>query len=306
MGLIKDDYPEIIKYIVNKNEASIYTHGTVGKILCKCPDCLYEKYVDIHNLCINGFHCDVCDDGISLPNKWIRNVLLYNDIKFISEYHPPYFPKRWRVDVFIPTLNIIIEMDGDYGNHKDNNIDMYRDELNKKHGIDTIRFNLTDGDYRRNKEILINMTNNLLNEYIPNVNTTDWNYVWSRSQKSLVKEICECYNTYEQSTLYLSGMFQLNICTIIKYLKIGNELGFCNYDPKEQQKRNSKPIKVTDIITNDIKYFSSSLDLERRSKQIYGFQFKHVREIKRGFDTGKRKRYYLDRYKIESYNSCND
>ena len=65
-------------------------------------------------------------------------------------------------------------------------------------------------------------------------------------------------------------------------------------------------IKVTDVYTGDIKYFNSSLELERHSKSIYGVEFKHVREIKRGFDTGKRNKYYLNRYKIESYDSCND
>ena len=307
MGLIKDDFPEVIKYLNNKEDAEKYTHGTVGKILCKCPDCSYEKHVEIHNLCVNGFHCDVCNDGISLPNKWIRNVLLYHNISFISEYHPPYFPKRWRVDVFIPSLNIIIEMDGDYGNHNDNVNDAYRDKLNEECGnINTIRFKLYDGLYRKNKEILVKMTVELLNIYIPNIDKTDWNFIWERSQKSLIKEVCDCYNNYEQSTIYLSGIFQLNVCTIIKYLKIGNDLGFCKYNSKEQQKKNSKPVKVTDVTTNEVKYFSSSLDLERRSYQIYGVQFKHVREIKKGFDTGKRKRYYLNKYLIESYNSCND
>ena len=34
MGLIKDDFPEIIKYLVNKEDAEIYTHGTVGNLWC--------------------------------------------------------------------------------------------------------------------------------------------------------------------------------------------------------------------------------------------------------------------------------
>ena len=32
MGLIKDDFPEVIKYLNNKEDAEKYTHGTVGKI----------------------------------------------------------------------------------------------------------------------------------------------------------------------------------------------------------------------------------------------------------------------------------
>ena len=305
MGLIKDDYPDVIKYLVNKNDASIYTHGTVGKVLCKCPLCKHEKLVEIHNLCINGFHCDVYSDGISLPNKWIRNVLFYNHINFISEYHPPYFPKRWTVDVFIPSENIIIEMDGDYGNHNSER-DGYRDKLSIENANSKIiRFDLSDGKYRTDKNILVNMTIKLLGDIL-DIKNTNWNYVWELSQKSLVKEVCDYYEKHKCSTLGLALFFQLNVCTIIKYLKLGNDLGFCNYNVEDQKRKNSKSIQVYDIKDNSIKVFKSSSDLERQSMDIYGIKFTHVREIRRSFDEGKRSSLYLNRFRIESYNSCND
>lgn len=304
MGLIKDDYPNVIKYLVNKKDANIYTHGTIGKVLCECPLCKHRKYIEIHNLCINGFHCDICSDGISFPNKWIRKVLQYNNIDFVAEYHPTYFPKRWSCDIFIPSLNTIIEMDGDYGNHNIN-VDYYRDWLNLKYGgIKTIRFNLTDGTYRKDINHLINMTIKLLSDII-DIHNTDWMFIYEFCQNSIVKDICDLYKTNSYTTSDLANIFQLNICTIIKYLKIGNDVGFCTYDVESQKAKNGKSIEVYDDLDKSVKIFKNSLDLERQSLDIYGVQLKHTRELRRAFDNG-RKSLYLKRFKIKSYNSCND
>lgn len=77
------------------------------------------------------------------------------------------------------------------------------------------------------------------------------------------------------------------------------------YDTGLQKTKQSKPIEVIDVKTQTVDYYNSSSELERKSEEIYGIEFKHVRELRRAFDNGRAK-LYKDRFIIKSYNSCND
>ena len=66
----------MMKYLVNKEDGYKYTYGSGRKVLCKCPDCGYEKEIEINRLYSNkSMSCPICSDGVSYPNKFMFNLL---------------------------------------------------------------------------------------------------------------------------------------------------------------------------------------------------------------------------------------
>ena len=78
--------PDLIKYFKNKEDSFKYTLNSSKKVQLKCPNCGYEKATIVQNLTKRGFSCSMCGDGISYPNKFIRNMLDMLGIPFESEW----------------------------------------------------------------------------------------------------------------------------------------------------------------------------------------------------------------------------
>ena len=73
-------------------------------------------------------------------------------------------------------------------------------------------------------------------------------------------------------------MFQLNVSTIQKYLKIGTELMLCHYDPVEETLKAKEKCSRRVVIIKDGKIvgiFDSASDLSRVSENAYGVKL-HV------------------------------
>lgn len=290
-------HPEIINYLKNKNDSHKYTHGTQSYVQCVCPICGSEKKVSVSNLCSNGFHCGVCSDGISLPNKFIRNILKELNIEFISEYSPYYFKGRYS-DVFIPSLNLVIEMDGDYGNHKDVYIDYWKDFIHLQQGVKTIRVDLTENYNRREFECLKENTIKCLG-HVLNLNNLNWKSIFEKSSNSILHEVCKFKNDNEVNSQTIANCFGINVCTVIKYLKLGNDLGLCQYDSFNEKKNNSKRVMVIDYTNNREDIYESCTYLEENSEKLYGVKFTHVSEICSRFNDGNRTSLYKKRFKFK-------
>jgi len=144
------------------NEAKLYTKWGTGNsnnfggyINPVCPDCIRikDKKIKIRDIYTNKSIGCICSDGQSFPNKTMFNILEQLGIDFIPEYNPEWIkPKRY--DFYIPSINKIIEMDGQF--HKNNNqmngqtskesneLDEYKDNLARERDIEVIRI---DCDY---------------------------------------------------------------------------------------------------------------------------------------------------------------
>ena len=126
--------------MVNKEDAYKYTKCSNKKVYVKCPDCgsIKKDKVRINDLYRYGFSCKKCGDNISYPNKFMYNILDQLNIDFIPEYSPEWLGRK-RFDFYIPSLSLIIEMDGGLGHgkrelRKENNsleIDEWKDWLIK-------------------------------------------------------------------------------------------------------------------------------------------------------------------------------
>jgi hypothetical protein len=123
-------------------------------------------------------------------------------IKYIFQYSPKWIkPKKY--DFYIPSMKLIIEMDGGLGHgSKDNNMngmtkeeskakDDYKDELAKLHNIKIIRINCDYNDTDvRFKFIKQNTINKLRNVF--NLNNINWNKCdLFAGKSSLLLEVCK-------------------------------------------------------------------------------------------------------------------
>lgn len=187
------NYPNIARMIaipennLTFDDCYYITPFQTNKFYFKCLKCnqIYPNKIQLSMFNHNEIYCKYCSDGLSIPNKIMRNILNQLHIDFIVEYSPYYLSKK-RSDVFIPSMNLIIEMDGNFGNHEDKSIDYWKDFLNMKYGgYKTIRINLTDKrryTLKYLKQQIIYSLGEILN--LDNVN---WNKAYENSLNNLVK-----------------------------------------------------------------------------------------------------------------------
>lgn len=189
----------------------------------------------------NNFSCKYCSDGISIPNKFMGNLLNKLNINFKSEYSPYYLKKRQRVDFLLTDYNVIIEMDGGYGNHT-KEYDCWRDFLNMKYGgYKTIRIDLTDNKKYNNTFIYIK--EQIINSELSNIfdlNNINWEKIWEQCQNSLCVKTWELWNSGIHDIIKISDELKLSPGTVYKYLKHGAKLKKCNYTKEESLKAGHK------------------------------------------------------------------
>lgn len=261
--------PELAKLLADPDDGYKYTYGSMAKLIWKCPNCgtiiKSKKICDVYNY---GLSCPKCSDGISYPEKVMYNLLNELDVAFEYQYNPLWCKyklygknKIGLYDYYIPSKQIIIEMDGDWHN-EDNNIsgqtveeskqiDKIKDQLAKEHGINVIRINCSYHAYN----IQIIKSNILKSQMVSifNLSNIDWTEIDKISQKSLVKEICNCKKEDANiSVSQISCKYKISPNTVLRYLKQGTKLGWCNYNPvlEHQKSIDEKKKKVKCITTN--------------------------------------------------------
>lgn len=275
------------------DEAKMYSRGSNKKINFICPDCgiIKDKELHIYSVFNNKSIGCSCGDGFTYPNKFMFNLLEQLDINFETEYNPDWIkPKKY--DFYIESLNLIIEMDGGLGHgkktHSKSNktveetldIDIYKDNKAKEHGIEVIRIDADESDMEYLKNEILE--SKLLDIF--DLKNIDWLKCEEFALKNIVKEVCEYWKNkkYDETTIDLACIFKLNRATIIDYLKKGTKLKWCEYNAKEEMmkalnmgfKFKSKKIEV---FKNGISYgiYPSITFLSNNSECILGEKVSH-------------------------------
>jgi len=223
------------------NEAKLYTKSSGEKINPICPDCGRIKNKEVLISSIYKTHsigCS-CSDGFSYPNKFMYNILEQLGIDFVSEYSPNWIkPKRY--DFYIPSKNIIIEMDGELGHgkkihSKDNktlketiNIDNYKDEQAKINNIKVIRINCDKSKLEFIKQNILKSRLNKLFDF----STINWLKVEEFALSNMVKEACDLWNSGVNSTKEIGIIMNLHYATITNYLKKRFNIRLVQLQPK--------------------------------------------------------------------------
>ena len=284
---IATTHPHLVKYFVDIKEANIYPSKSNQKVLMRCPECGYEKMQIIQLLTKKGFSCKYCDDNISYPNKFSYAFLQQLPVKnIIHEYSPDWANGR-RYDNYFEYNNqaYILEMDG--GFHYTNNplnsqsaeksqeIDAYKDEMAKEHNIILIRIDCrkSEKDYIKNNIIASQLN------MIFDLNKINWEKCDEHTHNKMVKKVCDFFkHNPNYSTFQIATHFRIDHLAVYKYLNIGTNYGWCEYDGnKEREKailKNSKSVKV---YSNDNNYniyeFKSIRECIERLRMEYGLPF---------------------------------
>ena len=258
---IYDLRPDLLKYIINENDAKNNTLHSNKKILCKCPFCKREKYIRILNLTKVGFSCDFCSDHISYPNKFLRELFNQLNLNFNCEKTFNWSDNRI-YDFYIIDNNTIVEAHGlqHYEEVKFSKLggrtlkeeqenDKLKEKIAKENGIK----HYIVIDCRKSE--LEWIKNSIMDSKLPELlkfkeENIDWIVCHENCLKTIVKDVCEYWNKLRIKTVTeTSKYFNMDIHTVSEYLEKGSELGWCKYEKNNKYFRykaasiaKSKPI----------------------------------------------------------------
>lgn len=283
---ISTTHPNLIEYFVDIEDTYKYSHGMRKKVLIKCPDCGFEKEMNINDLTSRGLGCPRCGDGISYPEKFMFNLLTDLGIDFNKEYSPKWANQK-KYDFYFNLNNnkYLIEMDGlqhkidSSWSTKENQInnDKLKDKMAKLNKYELIRIDCN----KSNVECVKTSICESLISTIFDLSEINWNNIDYRSTKSLVKQVCDKWNESDGiiTTTELGVIFKVHGNTIRAYLKKGNELNLCLYNPKEELikngKNNGKKQSKRVVCIENEQEFESTTELELKSIEIFGIQLNH-------------------------------
>ena len=299
--------------IINDDEfCKTHTHGSKSEVYPTCSKCnrKHNKKVGVNTIYKQkSWNCS-CSEGISYANKFMFKLLKQTKLYFEYEYSPDWIkPKRY--DFYIPSMNLIIEMDGGIGHgnyngfkkqsREDSKIaDIYKDSIAEKHEIEVIRINC---NYNLIEERFKYIENNIINQLknIFNINSINWDECNEYACNSLIKSVALIKaNNPAVSTSELVNIVGYRHSTIISWLKVANDLGWCEYNPKEEMRRSgyksgkslNKPIlcletnqkfnNSKECANDSIKLFKTEMKSTgisnacRKGISYKGFNFKYV------------------------------
>lgn len=300
-------HPHLIKYFVNIEDAHEYSYGSTKKVLMKCIDCDYEKEMAINHLVNRGFSCAKCGDKVSYPEKFMFNVLQQVDVKF--EYQKKFeWSQNKLYDFYIPYLSCIIEIHG--LQHYQNNYsfsskmkiedivenDKIKECLAKENNIKY--YVVIDCREQEFKFVKNNISNSQISKLF-NLDDVNWLKCHEHACTSLVKKVCNMWTGDFSCMKTICDHFKLSRQTIIKYLKQGKKLGWCNYDAKtnmrESARKNGKKtrnkIEVFNPLGKSLGAFNSAKEVSEISEKEFGIKLtaSAISSVCRGFTSHHKK-----------------
>lgn len=224
MWTTRADIAELLK---DPNDGYKYTAHANQKTWFICPYCKRELYKDINHVSNRGLSCDRCSDGISYPNKFIRNLLKQLNVNYIPEYNLR--PSKYSYDVYIKDINTIIEMHGEqhYTGWCSDQSDLKRivenDRNKEKFALDygvqyyiVIDSRISEVDF---------LSKNILNSDLATIfdlSDIDWNQCDIDSRKSLFVEFVNLFNNGASRNDIMSCL-QVGDTTMCRWLKQANK-----------------------------------------------------------------------------------
>ena len=252
--------PWMCDYIVNEEDWYKYSHCSEVYTLDKCPYCGEEKNYQIKELYKRHKLPCICSDSIKYPEKFFYYFLKQVKVDFIWQYTKKYC--NWikdgkRYDFYFELNNeeYIIEVHGEQ-HYKNSFKNIGADTLEEVQQNDLVKYELAiSNDIKPVNYIVIDFRESTLEwgkEHILNsrlaeifdLSNIDWLECENLTLGNLVKEVCDYWHKHNDlnkeciNTTTVGEIFNLTKNTIGKYLKKGAKLGWCNYDPKEELKKN--------------------------------------------------------------------
>ena len=225
--------PNIASLLLNKEDGYKFTQYSTHKVNFVCPNCGEIINRAIHNVSRRGLSCSVCGDGLSYPNKFMASMLSQLQVYYIPEFHID--GARYRYDFYIPSYNLIIEMQGrqHYENWDRTNRSLeevqYNDKLKLEfalsYGVETyicIDSRCSDIEYI-SSQIKLSELNELFD-----LSCIDWKQCGYYASGSLVHASARLYNE-QYSTDEIATILKVSTSTVYTWLTKATELNLCNW-----------------------------------------------------------------------------
>lgn len=284
---------------VSEEDAKKYSKGSHKTIMVKCPDCGREKKTKPYVIYDNKSIFCSCGDGKSYPEKFVIELLNQLSVNFETEYSPDWVGNK-RYDFYIKECNCIIETHGRQHYEKilkkgrtlkeEQVNDRFKKETALSHGIKYyIELDCRESNMKWIKNSIFNSKLSQLFD----LSKVNWTSCAEFANKNIVKEVCDYWNNRKdgETTSDLGEIFHMHSATLSRYLKKGVNLGWCDYDPKEEIRKiarqngkiSGKKVEMFKGNKN-IGVFLSCHELDRQSKKIFGFRlnFKGITRVCRG------------------------
>lgn len=279
--------PWMIDYFQGKyDEARKYTKSSNKRKHFVCPHCLKIKNnsIQIRQLQIKRSIGCSCGDGVTYAEKVMKSCLEQLELEYIQEYSPEWIkPKRY--DFYLPSKNVIIEMDGALGHGNGNKInkttrqetqatDDYKDKMALKNNLKVIRVNCLKSDIDFIKDNIIQSRIFTVKE----LQKIDFRLCEETALSNRAKDVCDYYNRNKPiSSTDIGTIFHIAHSTVLNYLNKGTKIGWCNYNGKENMKlagvrSGQNTAKAITVFLNGekLKEYSSCVELERNSEKDFG------------------------------------
>lgn len=249
----------------------------------KCNECGYllENKLIIQNVVKHGISCPKCSDGISYPQKFMFSVfeqLLGKNFQTQLSKTTFKWCGAYRYDFYTGQIDCIIETHGNF-HYEDSSWskkedvqenDKNKERLARENGIrNYIIINCRKSELKWIKDsIMQSELPTLLNFKESDI---DWLKCHEVGCSSLVKVVCDLWNDGMENINDLNKITGLGNWAIRNYLKKGNEIDWCNYDPGKEMKinghqigkQNGKPIIQLDKKGRYINEYESMSEVAR-------------------------------------------
>lgn len=237
---------DLVKYFKNPKDAESISTGSFRNVKLKCPECKQVKSIHACDLCTYGFHCDYCNDNVSLGEKIVRNLILQLPIKEYDFEFTDTWTQNKRYDCFFKYMDkkYLIEVDGEQ--HTKNTSwstkewqsknDEFKTALAKENGFELIRIKAYRTDFEFIKQSVLESR---LSE-IFDLSQIDWNKICKQTVTSNNLLIAQYYMEHQDMMLKdIAKHFHVSPPTITHTLKKMAQIGMCNYS-KEKAFKNGR------------------------------------------------------------------
>lgn len=237
-------HPDIASMLVNPEDGynlSAYSHKK-SDFVCPCCNTINYNRV-VRNVVNRGFNCCCCSDGISYPERFVYNLLKQLDVNFLRDTTLSWSGMK-RYDFYIEDKSLIIETHGmqhysEYAQFNNRNIvsEKENDKIKREIAITNGIANYIELDCRYSKFDYIKksvINSNLSTIY--DLSSVDWNALKIDNMKSNVIKACELYNSGIKSTPQIARLLNLDLSTVIDYLKRCADASLCDYTTDRHKK----------------------------------------------------------------------
>lgn len=279
------EYKEYFSKYLSEEQMKSYMPCSTKRLDVICPDCGRHHNIKLLNLLRSGIVC-VCADGQSYPNKFMYNFLTQLKIEYIPEYSSEW-SNRKKYDIFIPSLNCIIENHGgqhyeecsliNYTLKEEQENDEYKERLAKENGVEYY----VVIDCRKSEIEFIK--NSILRSCLPTLlsfssETINWEECGKFATSNLVKTAANLWND-GLSIKNIANELKVAPTTITNYLKKAVTFEWCNYSKQESTNRRDakglnsrktkKVIRLSDLYIYDCLTDASKNNNINRSTMTY-------------------------------------